>query len=141
MNSPIPSIQKVQEELEKLSLEKSFSQAQRVMFSVIALLDPTVADKDPESVFQLFTDSDGKIRANAGWFFEDKMIADRKAVYKIHGENALGIDFKAYGVSKASKRIVSWATGVTPNFEDEAFNGKFNVGIDFVVPKSCERLS
>lgn len=140
MNSPIPSIQKVQEELEKLSLEKSFSQAQRVMFSVIALLDPTVADKDPESVFQLFTDSDGKIRANAGWFFEDKMIADRKAVYKIHGENALGIDFKAYGVSKASKRIVSWATGVTPNFEDEAFNGKFNVGIDFVVPKSCDRV-
>lgn len=140
MNSPIASIRKIQEELEKLSLEKSFSQAQRVIFSVIELLDPAVADKDPESAFQLFTDSDGKIRANAGWFFEDKMIADRKAVYKIHGENALGIDFKAYGVNKASKRIVSWATGVTPNFEDEAFNGRYNVGIDFVVPKSCDRV-
>jgi methylase of polypeptide subunit release factors len=140
MISSIAPIQKIQEELERLSLEKSFSQAQRVIFSVIGLLDPAVSEKDPEAYFQLFTDSDGKIRANAGWFFEDSMIADRKAVYKVHGENLLGIDFKAYGVNKASKRIVSWATGVTPNFEDEAFNGRYGVGIDFIVPKSCDRV-
>lgn len=140
MNNSPASIQKVQEELEKLSLEKSFSQAQKVIFSLVALLDPTIVGKDPESIFQLFTDSDGKIRANARWFFEDKMIADRKAVYKIYGENSLGIDFKAYGVNKASKLIVSWVTGVTPNFEDEVFNGRYNVGIDFVIPKSCDRV-
>lgn len=45
-----------------------------------------------------------------------------------------------YGVNKAKKQIISWTTALTPNFEDEPFNSKFNIGIDFIVPKSADRI-
>jgi SAM-dependent methyltransferase len=138
--SKLPSkIQDIQKELTDLSTKKTFEQTQRVILSVIKLLDETVSENDLD-LFQLFTDSDGKIRANASWFFEDSVIADRKATYKIHGDNTINMDFKVYGVSKASKRVISWATALTPNFEDEPFNTKFNIGVDFIVPKSTDRV-
>lgn len=132
-------IQTVQDELNKLSTSKNFEQAQRVVLSVIKLLDDSISENDL-NLFQLFNDSDGKIRANATWFFEDQVMADRKATYKVHTDNKLNIDFKVYGVNKASKRVVAWATALTPNFEDEPFNSKFSVGIDFIIPKSTDRV-
>ncbi len=132
-------IQIVQDELTKLSTSKNFEQAQRVILSVIKLLDDSVSENDL-NLFQLFNDSDGKIRANATWFFEDQVMADRKATYKVHADNKLNLDFKVYGVNKASKRVVAWATALTPNFEDEPFNSKFNIGIDFIIPKSVDRI-
>lgn len=134
-----PKIQDLQKELDELSIKKNFEQTQRVILSVIKLLDSEISENNLE-LFQLFNDSDGKIRANAGWFFEDSVIADRKATYRIHGDNKINIDFKVYGVNKASKRVISWATALTPNFEDESFNSKFNIGIDFIVPKSIDRV-
>jgi len=139
MNNIAPKIQDVQKELDVLSAKKSFAQSQRVILSVIKLLDGSISENNLD-LFQLFTDSDGKIRANASWFFEDQVIADRKATYKVHSENTLNIDFKVYGVNKPSKRVISWATALTPNFEDEPFNSKFNLGIDFIIPKSTDRV-
>lgn len=136
----LPSkIQNIQKELNELSVKKNFEQTQRVILSVIRLLDEMISESD-NNLFQLFTDSDGKIRANATWFFEDQVIADRKATYKICGNNNLNIDFKVYGVNKSSKRVISWAAALTPNFEDEQFNSRFNIGIDFIVPKSTDRV-
>jgi hypothetical protein len=132
-------IQIVQDELSKLSTLKNFEQTQRVILSVIKLLDDSVSENDLNS-FQLFNDSDGKIRANATWFYEDQVIADRKATYKVHTENKLNIDFRVYCVNKAKKLVISWATALTPNFEDEPFNSKFNLGIDFIIPKSTDRV-
>lgn len=140
MNETLTSIRRIQDELAKLSVEPSFSQAQRVILSVIRLLDSAVDLDRAEDSFQLFNDGDGKIRANGGWFFEDELIVDRRATYKVHPKNALNIDFKAYGLRKTGKRFVSWITGVTPNFEDEPYNGGMNVGIDFVVPESHDRV-
>lgn len=129
----------IQSELDKLASEKTFAQAQKVILSVISLLDSSISTDDQNS-FQLFTDGDGKIRANGSWFYEDKVIVDRKATYKIHSDNKINIDFKLYGITKPSKRTISWIQALTPNFEDEPFNSKFNVGIDFVVPKSVDRV-
>lgn len=137
-NTPY-KIQEVQRELYGLENKKDFEQAQKVILSVIKLLDDSISENNL-NLFQLFNDSDGKIRANASWFFEDKIIADRKATYKVHVENSINMDFKVYGVNKASKRVISWATALTPNFEDEPFNSKFNIGIDFIVPKSTDRV-
>lgn len=139
MTKILPIISDVQNELTQLASENTLKQAKRVVLSVIKLLDDSVK-LDDESNFQLFTDSDGKIRANASWFYEDEIVVDRKATYKIHSQNNLNIDFKLYGITKPSKRTISWATAVTPNFEDEVFNTKFNVGVDFIVPKSADRI-
>ncbi len=138
--SKLPTkIQSVQNELTKLSELKNFEQTQRVILSVVKLLDDTISEDDL-NLFQLFNDSDGKIRANATWFYEDQVIADRKATYKVHADNELNIDFKVYGVNKAKKQVISWATALTPNFEDEPFNSKFNIGIDFIVPRATDRV-
>lgn len=139
MNKLPPKIQNIQKELNELSVKKTFDQAQRVILSIIKLLDDSVSE-DNTNLFQLFTDSDGKIRANASWFFEDQVIADRKATYKVYSENTINIDFKVYGVNKVKKQVVSWTTALTPNFEDEPFNSKFNIGIDFVVPRTTDRI-
>ncbi len=139
MNKLPYQIQTIQDELSKLSNLKNFEQTQRVILSVIKLLDDTISENDL-NLFQLFNDSDGKIRANATWFYEDQVMADRKATYKVHAENNLNIDFRVYGVNKAKKQVISWSTALTPNFEDEPFNSKFNLGVDFIVPKSTDRV-
>jgi len=139
MTKVLSAINKIQAELNELATQKTLNQAQRVILSIIKLLDDSVS-LDDQNLFQLFTDSDNKIRANASWFYEDQVVADRKATYKIHSENNLSIDFKLYGITKPSKRTISWVTALTPNFEDEVFNSKFNIGIDFVVPKSADKI-
>lgn len=139
MNKILLTIRDIQKELDTLSEQKTLAQAQRVILSVVRLLDSSVSVDDQNS-FHLFADSDGKIRANASWFYEDSVIVDRKATYRIHSENKLNIDFKLYGIAKPSKRTISWAQALTPNFEDEPFNSKFNVGIDFIVPKNAEKV-
>ena len=139
MNKLLPKIQDIQKELNELSVQKSFEQTQKVILSVIKLLDDSISENDLH-LFQLFTDGDGKIRANASWFFEDQIITDRKATYKIHSENTLNVDFKVYGVNKVSKKVISWATALTPNFEDEPFNSRYNLGIDFIIPNSTDRV-
>ena len=139
MNKVLPTIQEIQKELNTLAETKSLAQAQRVILSVVRLLDDSVSLDDQKS-FQLFNVDNQKISANAQWFFEDNVVVDRRAIYKIHSENNLNIDFKLYGITKPSKRTISWVQALTPNFEDEPFNSKFNIGIDFVVPKSVDKV-
>lgn len=139
MNKVLPTIQEIQEELNTLSEAKTLAQAQRVILSVIRLLDSSVS-LDDSNQFQLFNVDNQKISANAQWFYEDNVVVDRRAIYKIHSENNLNIDFKLYGITKPSKRTISWIQALTPNFEDEPFNSKFNIGIDFVVPKSVDKV-
>lgn len=132
-------IEEIQRELIVLKEKKDFFQAQKAILSIIRLLDDSISIDDKD-IFQLFTDSDGKIRANGSWFYEDPIITDRKATYKVCSNNNLNIDFKLYGVKKPIKRIISWVQALTPNFEDEPFNKNFNVGIDFVVPESFDKV-
>ena len=137
-NTPL-LIQNLNTELQALQKDNDWEHIQRVVLSVIKLLDKEV-DITNTSLFNLFTDSDGKIRANASWFFEDTTLADRKATYKINSENTINLDFKLYGLNKPSKRTISWAQALTPNFEDEPFNSKYNLGVDFIVPKSLDKV-
>ncbi len=139
MTRTLSTIQEIQKELDSLSEKKSLAQAQRVILSVIRLLDDSVSVDDTKN-FELFNVDNQKISANAQWFYEDAVVVDRRATYKIHAQNSLNIDFKLYGLTKPSKRTISWIQALTPNFEDEPFNSKYNLGIDFVVPKSADRI-
>ena len=138
-NQVLDKIKDIQKELNELEVKKDLLQSQRVIASIVRLLDDSVS-VDDQSLFQLFTDSDGKIRSNAHWFYEDSVMTDRKATYKVHSQNNLNLDIKLYGITKPSKRTIAWAQALTPNFEDEPFNKNFNVGIDFIVPKSADRV-
>jgi len=139
MAKTLSTIQEIQNELDSLSENNSLTQAQRVILSVIRLLDDSVS-VDNNKMFELFNVDNQKISANANWFYEDSVMVDRRATYKIHGQNSLNIDFKLYGLTKPSKRTISWIQALTPNFEDELFNSKYSIGIDFVVPKSADKV-
>jgi methylase of polypeptide subunit release factors len=62
------------------------------------------------------------------------------ATYTLETPPESNLDIKVFGVKKAKKGTIAWAVGLTPNFEDEPFNGKFNVGIDFIIPESLDRV-
>lgn len=126
----------MQERLNSLESNKDMDSAKDAIRAVVGLL---VSNSD-ELDFRLFRDGDGKLTANASWFFHDEEIADRRATYAFDVPSDYNLDVKVFGVVKPSMRTISWAVGLTPNFEDEPFNGVFNVGIDFFVPESKDRI-
>jgi hypothetical protein len=130
---------KVQESLNALEKSRDLASAKRVVRNVSALLVPELSE-NTDSLFRLFNDQDGKLKANSGWFFSDTTITDKLATYTLETPAESNLDIKVYGVKKAKKGTISWAVGLTPNFEDEPFNGKFNVGIDFIIPESLDRV-
>lgn len=95
---------------------------------------------EPDLVPKPFNDSRGKIKDHAGWFMEAQGFGDRRACYKIAEANEKNLDLKLYWVQKPSKRVISTAVALTPNFEDEPFYQKEGVGIDFIVPKEADRI-
>ena len=127
-------------ELTKLQKLNNFNQVKRVILSVIDLFEKKI-DLDDADLFRLFTDQKGKIRSNSAWFFEDETILDRKATYTVNDENNLNIDFKVFGLSNPSKRVISWVQALTPNYEDEPFYSQLNLGIDFIIPKTFDRVT
>lgn len=135
MNKLPEKIKLLNESLKTLSKANSFSNTQNVINNLIALLGI-----ESEKEWKLFTDSQGKIRSNAGWFMEAEGFADRRASYKISIDNIEKIDLKAYWIKKPKKSIISWLVALTPNFEDEPFYGNLNVGIDFVIPEKSDRV-
>lgn len=128
-------IESLSEATKNLSKERGFAQAQKVVNAIVKLLGI-----EAESNWKAFTDSQGKIRSNAGWFMEAEGFADRRAAYKIAEGNAKSVDLKAFWLKKASKSIISWLVALTPNYEDEPFYGNLNLGIDFVIPEKADRV-
>ncbi len=126
----------LQDRLNYLESNNDMTSAKSVISAVIGLLVPDADDLE----FKLFRDGDGKLTANASWFFHDDEVVDRRATYTLDVPDRFNLDVKVFGVTKPNMRTISWAVGLTPNFEDEPFNGVFNVGIDFIVPGSKDRI-
>ena len=130
---------KVQESLNELEKLGDLASAKKVVRNVSALLVPDLPD-DMDELLRLYNDQEGKLKSNAGWFFSDSTITDRLAVYSLVTPTETNLDIRVFGVKKAKKGTISWAVGLSPNFEDEPFNSKFNVGIDFIIPESLDRV-
>jgi type I restriction-modification system DNA methylase subunit len=130
---------KIQESLNSLEKNRDLQSAKTVVRDVSALLVPDLSG-DVDSIFRLFNDQEGKLKANASWFFSDTTITDKLATYTLDTPAESNLDIKVFGVKKAKKGTISWAVGLTPNFEDEPFNSRYNVGIDFIIPESLDRV-
>jgi hypothetical protein len=129
-------LQDIQDQLIELEANPNLERGKSVAKAVIGLLVPD-SDQLP---FRQFSDQAGKLSANAGWFETDSVVTDRLATYVLEVPPAFNLDVKLYGVKDASIRTISWSVGLTENFEDEPFNGRYNVGIDFIIPKSKDRV-
>lgn len=131
-----PKLDLVQKRLHDLEEKRDMETAKSVILAVVGILLPETEGLK----FRLFRDGDGKLTANASWFFLDDEFADRRATYVLDLPDETNLDVKVYGVSKPSMQTISWVVGLTPNFEDEPFNSVFNVGIDFVIPAAKDRI-
>ena len=100
-------IARLNEKLENFENNPSLNNAKKVILSIINLLDKSL-DPDDLDQFKLFTDSDGKIRANSSWFFEDEVIVDRKAIYKIHDKNNINFEPNKNKILKINKIFKYW---------------------------------
>lgn len=134
-----PKVAKVQEGLYDLETKNDLDTAKALIRSIVQLIVPDPLGNTNE-LFRIYNDKDGKLKANSGWFQSDDVIADRLAVYSIDLPPESNLDVKVFAVNKAKKGTISWAVGLTPNYEDEPFNGRYNVGIDFVIPTSKDRV-
>jgi len=123
----------------EIEVNPSLEGCKKLILSIIKILDSKINAEDL-NLFELFTDDGRKLAANASWFLSDSKVKDHKATYQVHEKNDLNIDFKMFGVQNASKRIISWSQALTPNFEDELFYEDLRVGIDFIVPKTFDRV-
>jgi type I restriction-modification system DNA methylase subunit len=133
------SILEIQTSLEALENGKNLKLAKDAVIALSRLLCPDLPT-DSDKSLKLFSDSDGKLRANSGWFFSDDVVSDRVAAYTVTVPSNFNLDLKIYGITKPSKKIISWVQALTPNFEDEPFNSSFNVGIDFIIPATLDRV-
>jgi type I restriction-modification system DNA methylase subunit len=129
----------VRRRTKEIETAPSLDGCKKLILSIVKLLDSKINTEDL-NLFELFTDDGRKLAANASWFISDSKVKDHKATYQIHERNELNIDFKLFGVQNTSKRVISWSQALTPNFEDEPFYEDLRVGIDFIVPKTFDRV-
>jgi hypothetical protein len=67
-------------------------------------------------------------------------FARQAAAFKIPIDKINIFDTHFFYIKKITKTNLSWLVGVTPNFEDSEANELKNIGIDFVIPTSCDRI-
>lgn len=131
-----PKIQNLQDLLVNLEKKPGLELGQDAVKAIVGLLVPGSENLD----FRQFTDQGGKLTANASWFQNDSVITDRLATYILDVPPEFNLDIKLFALKDASMRTIAWSVGLTENFEDEPFNSRFNVGIDFVIPKTLDRV-
>jgi hypothetical protein len=129
-------IQHLQDLLVELERNPGLELGQETVKAIVGFLIPS----GETFKFRQFTDQGGKLTSNASWFQADSVITDRLATYILDVPAESNLDIKLYAVKDASTRTIAWSVGLTENFEDEPFNGRFNVGIDFVIPKTLDRV-
>jgi type I restriction-modification system DNA methylase subunit len=135
----VNNFEEVRKRTKEIEANPSLDGCKKLVLSIVKLLDSNI-DSDDLNLFELFTDDGRKLAANASWFLSDSKVKDHKATYRIHEKNNLNIDFKLFGVQNSSKRVISWSQALTPNFEDEPFYPDLRIGIDFIVPKTFDRV-
>ena len=118
--------------LKKLSDEKSLDVAEEVVSFVMELLN-----QKSESRYLL---NIPRIDAELSRFELAPNFARQAAAFEIPVSQPDIFDTKLFWVKKTTKTNLSWLVGTTPNFEDSEANDYKNIGIDFVIPSTCDSL-
>jgi hypothetical protein len=118
--------------LKKLADEKSFDVAEQVASSVLELLNLKSENRYLLNI--------PRIDAELSRFELAPDFARQAAAFEIPTDKPEIFDPKLFWVKKTTKTNLSWLVGITPNYEDSEANDYKSIGIDFVVPSSCDSL-
>jgi hypothetical protein len=119
--------------LKKLADEKSLDVAEEIISSVMELLNQKSENRYLLNI--------PRIDAELSRFELAPNFARQAAAFEIPVSQPEIFDTKLFWVKKTTKTNLSWLVGITPNFEDSEANDYKSVGIDFVVPSSCDSLT
>lgn len=118
--------------LKQLSTERSFDVAEKISTELVGLLNIKTTDR--------FLVNIPRVDAELTRFQLAPGFARQAAAYELPHEDNKPVDLKLFWVKKTSKTNLSWIIGLTPNFEDALSNDYKNIGIDFVVPETCDSV-
>lgn len=118
--------------LKKLSDERSFDIAEKISAELVGLLNIKAKDR--------FLVNIPRVDAELTRFQLAPGFARQAAAYELPHEDDKPVDLKLFWTKKTSKTNLSWLIGLTPNFEDALSNDYKNMGIDFVVPETCDSV-
>lgn len=85
---------------------------------------------------------DPRIVAEASRFMTAFETINNPAAYEVRhsNEKKRAIDIKLYWMKKSTKTNLSWVVGAADNFEDSTTMQHKDIGIDLVIPESCDRI-
>jgi len=118
--------------LKKLADKKSLDVAEELVGSILELLG-----LKSESRYLL---NIPRIDAELSRFELAPNFARQAAAFEIPIDKPETFDPKLFWVKKTTKTNLSWLVGITPNYEDSEANDYKSIGIDFVVPSTCDSL-
>lgn len=114
--------------------EAAFSAADALVRELIGMLG--VRDAGMSTLLTL-----PRIQSEVARFVNAPGFRKQAAAYGIPHASGLPVDLKLFWLHKASKTNLSWVVGLTSNYEDSPENfSTRNIGIDFVLPESADRL-
>lgn len=118
--------------LKSLAVEKTLDAAEALASGVLKLIGIETGQRELLNI--------PRIDAELSRFELAPGFLRHPAAYNLPTNRPDFLDAKFFWVKKVSKTNLSWLVGVTPNFEDSEANDFKNIGIDFVVPPSCDSL-
>ncbi len=128
------TIEQIDSKLKELSTTCSVDQAKALVDALVTLLGINETKKK-----ELLTHR--SIDREVTRFVSAPMLRNQAAAYNIPHESDEPIDLKLFWVKNTTKANLSWLVALTPNYEDDPVNNEnANLGIDFVLSESCDRL-
>ena len=118
--------------LKKLSSEKTLDVAESVVSTVLELLNLKTESRYLVNI--------PRIDAELSRFELAPNFDRQAAAFEIPVDRSDIFDPKLFWIKKTTKTNLSWVIGVAPNFEDTEANDYKSIGIDFVVPSSCDSV-
>ncbi len=117
-----------------VDLEELFNAALEVIAAVVSFLPNSTIER-PKLL------NHPRVQAEMGRFMSAPGFARRPAAYELPLASSEPIDIKLFWLKKATKQNLSWVVGLTPNWEDDpASLTNRNLGMDFVVPETADRV-
>jgi len=118
--------------LSKLLKERNLDIAENVVSSILELLNLTPSDRELANI--------PRVDAELSRFELAPGFARQAAAFNIPVNKSDIFDPKLFWVKKTNKTNLSWLVGLAPNFEDSEANDYKSIGIDFVIPATCDSV-
>lgn len=125
-------LDKLSELLLRLSIEKKWETADEICGYLSGFFGISVER------FRLWQDP--RIVSEASRFMTAFETINNPAAYEAKHSNEKAVDVKLYWMKKTTKTNLSWVVGAADNFEDGKTTAHRSVGIDFVIPESCDKV-